>query len=1293
MKIFLQLIAPFIALAGMLYGETTSPSVPAELVLPPSLAAAGTGVVVNGSAWGYVVWQATDPAWYATNDVAVYLKSGDANSAAPFALQGTMAPLSEPASIQTWIGRTQNLATATDGLAENLNVCQINAGNLIGQWSPTPNPTVPAALKDRLAILGNRAAQEPGAAAALRALGGNHPLFRFVSGTGWAGALGVPIGQDATIELRNIVHATGAEGTVVARVTLRAVNMERNTISPDIVVAPGQAVQVVPDWPKVLPPIETNFAIPPQTDLPDLAPALRWSIPKAMRRQILLTRGFMVWRGDILMNFSSIGDLLDADLKKVLRNPASADKVFKGIDEIGNEPQVNNFTADRKTFFVADDNQRYNFTVKPPEGTLPTITGVAHEPDFDLFYHVAAVDLLGRYGPPAPAGKGVPVRTMPPVVPQILRVENVVSNGNQRLRVTFRANLNREGDVWTQRYLIFRDRLKNTDPADGALDQSINPTRNNEMIYVGQVNHDLDGEEIAFIDESLAPVAAADYGQTYYYCVRAVNLRERGLLGMNLSPPSPPVFGTVRDREGPPAASGTIFTEMPRAGMFYKAVTDVPDAKIPLNTARVRMQFERMDPGVSAMRIAITSKLPGQSASVPAVRREMPILYFGNGNHISFDYMVGLKDRINGTVTFEYVPVTSSGRLGQPYIISPALAELPGASTQIQKFQVKSGLPMEMNPSEDTFWLLYFQKEGSTQVGQAFSSATAADLVTTGTFPGGASSVRARTLLIQRASVSGAAPFWRNFSTAILPKNSTQFSFVNDGFYGIFQYRVWEIYDRVGEVEPELAYHSTETGNSPEKTPVEININLPIGTYEYRLYRRIDNGPLFLLKQDTGTWDPLLVKATVFNDGMLPMAGGEISYFAQTFDQNGNAGPMALIGKKVYVLPEMPVPVLDAMESGGTIAQPTMVLRATCPSPGVERMEIIMDPQPLATTGIVSVAKTAGLLMNSKPGGLPSAPQKYSASLLTEGIFPNDPNVPVILGKEIRIEAGKEYTVTVRALGKGGQEGVPCSQSTFTWTAPLVGTAVPWPARSMAAPLIWAAQVQAFLPDPADYQIIIPGNTTRFRQIYDNTVATRPVAIQIGTVPLVDNVPQGIAGNSNWEVFGFALGESSFGGKFGLQDVPGYATDGPADLMHQFIAKKEIFIGDIATYDFDRKLLPVVLYRQQTHRRIEGILNPVVDADIVQVSPMIRNIAWLPQPDVTRNGINYTDFALFVDPYVGVVPRGTLPAVNSTLALCLYDTAPVATGARYRYFLAHFDDAFEIDGVIDAGVVEIPETP
>ena len=1291
MRIPLPFFALFSALTSVVHGQSL-PEIPAELVLPPALSAAGTGAVVDGTAWGYVVWQATDPAWYAENNIAVYVKAGDANSTAPFALQGTMAPLNEPASIQTWIGRAEKLATATAGLAENLNVCLMNSGNLITQWSPTPNPPIPAALKDRLAILGNRALQEPGAAAALRALGGNHPLFRFLSGTGWAGPLGVPIGADATIELRSILRATGAEGTVVARVTLRATNMSRTTISPDIVVAPGPAVQVLPDWPIGLPPIETAFVIPPPTELPDLAPALRWSIPVALRRQILLTRGFMVWRADVAGNYANISALLDANLKKVLRNPAAADKIFKATGDIGTEPLVDNFLADRKTFFVADDNDRYDFKVKPPEGTLPAITGVANMPDVDKFYHIAAVDLLGRYGPPAVAGKGVPVKTLPPVVPQILRVENVVLDGIQRLRIAFRQNANGPNDVATTRYLIFRDRLKNTPAPDGALDRSINPARNNEMIYVGQVSHVAAGQEMTFIDQSLAPVFPADFGQTYFYCIRAVNERVRGLQGMNISPPSPPVFGTMRDREGPPAASGSIATERPRAGLYPVSITNALDPKTPPGTIKIRMQFERLDPGISSVQVSITSKLPGDAAATLPQKRALPVLYFGNGNEISIDYLVNTRDRNGGPVGFEFIPVTSGGRRGLTISFTTPLVDLPAGSTQTQRHQIKSGLPMEMIPDNTAplFWLLYFTKFDGTPVGQTFTFSTGNDFVSTATFPGGANAVKDRSLLIQRTSITG-PPSWQNFATTILRRNATQFSFLNDAFFGFYQYRVWEIFDRSDEVAPELVTHSTGTGNSPSKSPVRINLNLPIGTHEYRLFRRIDNGPLFLLKQDTGTWDPLLIKATVFNDGMLPAAGGEISYFAQTFDQHGNAGPMALIGKKVYVLPILPVPVVDAVESGGTTAQPTVVIRATCPSPGVDRIEIIMDPPPLATPGIVSIAKPPGLMLNPKPGGIPSGPRPYNFSILPETLFANDPNVPVVLDKQLRIEAGKEYTITVRALGKGGDEGVASPEQKFTWTAPLVGSAVPWPARPMASQLIWAAQVQAFLPLRENYAVTDDA-LSYGRQIKDPTVDSRPVAIQIGTIPLAEKQPQGSDSSSNWEVFETRSGEVAdrlVTGLFGIRDIPGYAaTNGPNDLLNQFTARKEVTIGDISTVDTDENLLPVVLYRQQTHRKIDNVLSPVVDADIVQVSPMIQKIAWAP-----FSARDFTNYAVVVDPYVGVVRRNTLTDSNPSLALCLYDTAPVATGARYRYFLAHFDEALEIDGIIDAGVVEIPETP
>lgn len=1293
----MKFLLPFILMfSGIGYAQL--PSVPAELVMPPSLSSAGTEVVVDGAAWGYVVWQATDPAWYAAHDVAVYLKSGDADSTAPLALQGTMALMRDGATISPWIARAQKLADATGGLAEDLAICQANAGALIKQWSPTPNPTVPAALKDRLAQLGNRAAQEPGAAAALRGLGGSHPIFRFISGTGWAGPLGVPIGQDATFELREISRTTGVEGAVIGRVTLRAVNSADSRSSPDIVVAPGQVIQVRPNWPTVLPAIETTFAIPPPTDLPDLAPALRWSVPEVMRPQILLTRGFMIWRNDSNTSYGTIQALLAAsgNLKKILRNPAAADKIFKGTNGIGSGPQVDDFAADRSTFFVADDNGRYDFATQPGDGSLPTITGVAHEADLPKYYQIAAVDLLGRYGPPAASGVGYPIRTLPPQVPSILRVENVISNGNQRLRVTFRPNLNTPDAVNTQRYLVFRDRLKNTSPLEGSLNNSVNPERNNQMIYVGvadQPSNPVANSEVTFIDESLIPVVPGDYGQTYYYCVRAVALREQGIPGMNISSPSPPSFGTVRDREGPPAPTGFVVTERARAGMSFVASGTTADSKVPEKVSRMRMQFERMDSGIASIRVAITSVLPGQATTAAAVRRELPELHFGNGNEISYDYLIGLQNRNSGPTNFEFIPVTSMGRLGKTFEFALNLSDTPERNTQVMSVKVKSGLLLEMAPDTDPFWLLYFIRLDGTPIGQTIVPTTSGDGVFTGQFPGAVNSLKDRSLLIQRRFGSGA---WVNLATSVLPRFNSQFIFGTPDTSLVFnaQYRVWEVFDRSDEVPPVSEMHSTGSGNSSQKTPIVVGMNLPVGAFEYRLYRRIDQGPLFMIKQDTGTWDPLVVKVTVVNDGLLPSSGGEIAYFGQTFDQHGNAGPLSLIAKKVYVSPVMPVPVVDAIESGGSAAQPTMMLRASCPSPGVERMEIIMDPPGEATPGTLSVPKSGNaVIINPKPGGIPSGPKAYTTSLYPAKLFANDPNLPAVLDTEIWIKAGVEYTIQIRAIGKDDALGVPSAAQKFTWSFPLVGAAVPWPARPMASPLIWAEQVRAFLPNETNYQIVNP-QTGRSRSIADATVFSRPVAVQIGTVPLVDRAPQSASANSNWDVFGVFTEARDAAGFFGIRDLPGFAAaNGPDDLLHQFLARKEISQGDISTYDYERKLLPVVLYRQQTHRRVEGVLSAVTDADIAQVSPMIQNIAWAAQPTTVRDGTTFSDYALFVDPYVGVLQRASLPATNASLALCLYDTAPVATGARYRYFLAHFDEAFEIDGVIDAGVVEIPETP
>ncbi len=1276
-KIFVGLLA----LAGPLAAQSSP--IPPVLKLPPSLSASGTGVVVDGAAWGYVVWQATAPEWYEKNHIAVYLKPGPATSTEPFVLQGTMAPLTDPSAITAWVNRAARLSGATGGLAENLSICKARAQDLIEMWSPTQPAVLPGALVDCLSVVAGRAAQEPNAAATLRTMGANHPMYRFLTGTGWAGPLNVPIGQDATLELREVAKATGIEGSVVARVTVRATNLANSRISPDLLLAPDAVVQVKPDWPANPPAPELAFIVPPATVLPDLAPALRWSIPDELRRQILLSRGFMVWRSPISRSMTTPENLINSLplLKALLRNPAPASKLFSAINGTGTGPGVENFFLDRNTWFYADDNERYDFTVKPPPGQTAVITGTPHAANTVYHYYAAPVDLLGRYGPPSAGRTSTAIRTLPPAIPKIKAVENIVSNGNQRLRISFNPVIPQPGEVPVQRYLIFRDRNVNIPPSSlQTLDSSIDPAKNNDLIYVGQVAQPgtpTAQTELTFVDQALAPVFTTHYGLSYYYCIRAVN--DVPGFGMNISSPSAPVFGTMRDREGPPAPTGIVAAEAARPAITFldqaAIITDSPG--LAADTTQFRFRFTRQDRGVSKVRLRIRRNVTsGEGGFIPI---NLPEFHFGGGDSFEYDYAFGGDSA--DVLIFTVEAISENGRVSHANV-TPGfpLSGFQKKKTYTIEIGAATGGVLDMAPELNFLWQPYFRKaaDNSPSV-YPITVSPQGDGTFSAAFPGGLVIDRNRTLLVQRR-VNATSP-WLNYRAARLPVGQTQFSFLVTGILlPNAQYRVWEIIDPAGSADVRTLPHDRQPGAETNNQPVNVTLSVPAGATEYRLYRRIDQGSLFLLKQDTGTWDPATVKTTVFADGLLPPAGGTISYFGQTFDEHGNPSPLALLDQKIGLIPDLPVPVVDVLESGGSVGDPRMILRTSCPSPGVERIEVIITPKQELTTVLASQPVAPGMLFNFTPGSSPSAPQSFDAISVSNTVVVESPSQPFIYNPSIRIKAGVEYTVQVRALGIYGTSGIPSAEQKFTWTEPLVGSAVPWPARPGPLVIPWSPQIQAFRNLPEYQEITIASGV---RPITDLTPGFRPVAVQIGSIPLNNAEPRDVVGASNWQFPRLSVAGGQLANVLALYNAPGFASPGPADLFHQYLARKVKNDGDISSFDYSKKLFPIVLYRQQTHRTIAGTQFSVTGADLVQVSPMMENIAWAP----------FSGAAILLDPYIGVLERNPLSLGNPALSLCLFDCSPVTAGASYRYYLVHFTPEYEPDFIIDAGSVTLPSNP
>ena len=1237
---------------------------PARLSLPPALAAAGAPVTVSGAPWAYLVWNVSSPEWLATRDIAVWIKPAAPDVSAAFTLQGVMSPLRDPAAIKPWIARALAIGGTT---AEMNEACE----RLHRLWrNPAVPEPLPAALENRLSMLAGRAQSRPDGAAALRQLGNAQPVFRFLTATGWAGPLGVAAGQTATIELRERDRATGAEGAVVGRVSVVAG-------ATSILPAPAAPVHVRPPFLTSLPvPAEQPLAIPVADRWPDLAAPLRWAVPEALRRQLLLARGFHVWR--LQPGYTPPGGLTpaglaaaapDAQKKRLTRTPAAATKLFRPAGSTESGPAVNDFAADPSTWFLADDNGRYDFTAEPAPGQDPVLTGSAYTEGQTWDYVVGTVDLLGRISSVSPRLTSVPVcRTVPPSVPKALRVENIMKNGNQRLRVVWKPNANAASEVATTHYLVFRDRVRNTPSSTSTTDRTAMPARHAELIYLGVVPHSAGTNgELAFDDDALAPTAA-DFGQTYFYSVRAAHL---GPCGYNCSAPGPPVFGTLRDRVGPAAPTGVIATECPRPAISRNLGRSALDVTTPPGFITIRVRVERADRGIAWATLDaayfIDIGVPGPS--------QPTTLHFGNADAVWRDFIFP-RNATRVPITLTAIAGTAAGRFS--HVLASSETGLGDTAATMVTFTARTGSLIDLTPPDSSGpWAPYFLTNGAQGGAQTVSTFTpvAMAAASRGALP--AAVAADSSVLIQFQSTTGS---WVNAATAQVPAGSAQFHFTAGRNFSR-PWRAWRIVDPPGQPAGLRCRHDARPPHKSTVTPIEITLLMAPTSREYRIYRRIDDGPLLLLAQAAGTWDAAAAQAVVAEDDLIPPAGGRIAYFGQTFDEHGNPSPLALLDELIGALPELPVPVVDVPVSEGTAAAPLLRLKATCPAPGVERIEILMSPPPEPSPGFVSIGNQDAQLFNFAAGSKVSGPQPYPNSLATELASSGSAAQTFTLDRTLAVRTGVAYTIQLRALGPDGYAGEWTAPREVTWQEPVAAGEVPWPARPLPTVADWHPGIEARTITLANYTLSVESPRTTIIIPSESKVHVR-----IGSFGLFG--PPGTA--EAWNVLGVDQAGTTIGNLLYSQ-VAGVGSVDPANpaLMapRKLLFPKLAWAGDIPTIDSSASLLPVVLYRQQTARLIEGAFQSLTETDLVQVSPMITGISWVPEPTGNRTFIRVTD------PFVWASGRQMADSVNGStfqIDLGITDTAPVASGARYRYWLAHFDSYGEVDQLIDAGELTIP---
>jgi hypothetical protein len=229
---------------------------------------------------------------------------------------------------------------------------------------------------------------------------------------------------------------------------------------------------------------------------------------------------------------------------------------------------------------------------------------------------------------------------------------------------------------------------------------------------------------------------------------------------------------------------------------------------------------------------------------------------------------------------------------------------------------------------------------------------------------------------------------------------------------------------------------------------------------------------------------------------------------------------------------------------------------------------------------------------------------------------------------QVPVKPNVTYTVQIRALGVGGNEGPGSHFETFTWLAATQGSfgEAPWPARSIPTPGLYAGLFPVYAP--TNY----PGVTLLIGAINVNQTGPSPDEVQ-----------------------------PSF--KSGIQ---------PADLLF--------------TNVLGHALLPFVVYRFQ----VTNTFFPVVSGDISQVSPLMDGIALKPWEVTYPGSATVHHYQKVVDPFI-VVPLGLLQKYPGGRAfpILIKDTQPVLRGAKYKYLFVRFGDNGEPVEVIPTPPVEI----
>ncbi len=408
------------------------------------------------------------------------------------------------------------------------------------------------------------------------------------------------------------------------------------------------------------------------------------------------------------------------------------------------------------------------------------------------------------------------------------------------------------------------------------------------------------------------------------------------------------------------------------------------------------------------------------------------------------------------------------------------------------------------------------------------------------------------------------------------------------------------------------------------------------GSKEYRIYRRVDDGPLSLICD--GAISNIFALYECFENAP-PVNGGTICFYFQLLDEHGNPSPMVNIGCiDTAPVEPLPIPVLTKLTPTGNTNAAGMNISWFCPPYGVDRFEVRIAGSP--TPPVTNVTFSSILAFT----GAPPATMTYSNSngegtnvfyaYITPKAGPAFGNNGPQFLVPANIQIGKTYIVTVRALGKNGNAGEFSNFETFIWGETNVPSPqVPWPKRPLPSTNASFFALAFFLSPTSSAPVL-------------RTSSFEGNGVLVGAA----NIPRSFVNP----------------GRDGQPPTISAATPyNPHDALETNAAGQVIF--------------PCALYRYQ----VPNANFPTVSGDVIQVSPLMEKIAY--EVNIVPGKQPTT---IIWDPFIAVT--SVSGQTSNALYLWIRDTQPQISGARYRYVLVRLKENREIDQLIQSNEVEVP---